>query len=58
MRKFALLFTAMLLSIPMLTSCLNNDDEINTWEEYAAWRETNEAWLTEMTQRTDENGDP
>lgn len=58
MRKFALLFTAMLLSIPMLTSCLNNDDEINTWEEYAAWRETNEAWLTEITQRTDENGDP
>ena len=58
MRKFALIFIALLLAAPVLTSCLSNDDEQNVWEEYAAWREANEAWLEEMTLRTDDNGDP
>ena len=45
MKKFALLLIASLLLIPSVTSCLNDDEVVDTWTEYAEWRETNDAWL-------------
>lgn len=56
MKKFALLLIASLLLIPSVTSCLNNDEVVDTWTEYAEWRETNDAWLEEMRNLTDDNG--
>lgn len=37
----------MLLSSVGLTSCFGDSDE-ETWNDYAAWRETNENWLAEQ----------
>lgn len=34
---------AALMLTPFVTSC---DDDKTTWEEYAEWREDNEAWVT------------
>ncbi len=59
MRKFPLLLIASLLLSVMGVSCLNsNNDENDTWEEYADWRNANDDWLEEMRQRTDEDGNP
>ncbi len=58
MRKFVLSFMAVFLIASFATSCLNSDDESDTWEEYADWREANNAWLEEMQELTDEDGSP
>ena len=57
MRKFALLVVALLLS-SVATSCLSDDNENSTWEEYAEWRDANNAWLEQTIQRTDDDGNP
>ena len=36
-------------------SCIDKED---TWEEYKDWREANEAWLLEQSQKTNEDGTP
>ena len=58
MRKFALISFASLLLASVATSCLSDNNGTDVWEEYAQWREANDAWLEDMQQRTDDNGNP
>ncbi len=46
--------------IPALAAALGscNNDGKSTWEEYADWRHYNQDWLTEMSQKTNEDGTP
>lgn len=49
-------FIAVLLSL-IVFAC-SSDDDVNTWEEYATWRETNTAWLNEQMALLNEDGTP
>ncbi len=46
-----LLFTALCYGF---VSCVNNDED--TWDEYKQWRETNENWLLEQSQKKNTDG--
>lgn len=46
-----ILFTAMCYSF---ISCVDNDND--NWDDYKEWRETNESWLLEQSQRINTDG--
>lgn len=41
----------------LLGACSGNDDK-STWEEYADWREANNAWLAQQQKRLNPDGTP
>lgn len=55
MRKLLLCALGALL-LPLAIGCTKNDKSV--WEEYAAYREANNAWLTEMQTRKNPDGTP
>ncbi len=50
------IFAIIAIAAAVLYSCKNDDDQ--TWEDYMAWRETNNAWFNEMRARTNPDGTP
>lgn len=53
-----LIYYAILAALlPMGAGCTKNDDH-TVWEEYAAYREANNAWLQEMQARRNADGTP
>lgn len=58
MKISRILPAALVLAVaaPMLTAC--SDDTKTTWEEYADWREENQAWINKQLALTDAQGKP
>ncbi len=46
-----------ILAVALGTSSCDNDEK-TTWEEYAQWRESNEAWLKEQQALKNPDGTP
>lgn len=47
------------LAVGLLALCAAcSDDDKSTWENYADWREANNAWLAQQQARTDADGQP
>lgn len=54
MKKFPIIFFLVLFLCSGLASCLTKNDDI--WDDYEAWRKTNESWILEQANKKDENG--
>lgn len=54
MKKLPILI---LLAIVGASAACDSDNE-NTWDKYKDWRETNDNWILEMQNRTDQQGNP
>lgn len=48
---------ALLMAAPVFTAC-SDDDTKTTWEQYADWRNDNEAWIKQQLERKDAQGKP
>lgn len=48
------IFAFIALAAVAVTACKNDDE--STWDTYAEWRESNEAWLVEQSQLTNPDG--
>lgn len=46
-----------ILAAGVVASCGSDDDE-NTWETYAEWREENKTWYAAQADKLDEDGNP
>lgn len=53
MKRLPLIFLLLTALCYGLVSCLNGED---TWDEYKEWREANESWLLEQSQRKNDDG--
>ncbi len=47
-----------LAAAALLFCACSGDDDTTTWEKYADWRETNNAWLAQQQARTNPDGSP
>ena len=55
MKKLPLFLVSAILFIGTI-ACSN--DDMNVWEDYEDWRNTNEAWILEQAARTNPDGSP
>lgn len=56
MRKLLPLIAIAFAAAAFVSSC--EKDEQSTWDRYTDWRETNSAWLTQMSARKNPDGTP
>lgn len=53
MKRLPLIFLLLTALCYGFVSCINGED---TWDEYQEWREANESWLLEQSQRKNDDG--
>ncbi len=55
--KNLLIILSLAVMAGVVVSC-HDDDQQSTWDEYADWRELNDAWVKEMQARRNPDGSP